>query len=246
MKIPRRLRAMSPVTVALCAATGLFAAVGVGYAAIPAGDGLISACYNSSSNPSGQLRVVDAEAGGKCAKNEKPLSWNQRGPKGDKGDPGPPGPQGLQGPQGETGPAGPEGPAGPQGEQGAPGISTATFAFENADLLSETPQKVISKQLPAGSWTAVATLTTRNESQGFGGDHIIDVFCTLRHGTDVIGSAHDRRVVPEGDFIIRSLTLTGGAQVPAGGGELSVWCDSNFTDGVLAGQLMMLQVGGFS
>src|SRR5829696_240545 len=85
----------------------LLATVGVGYAAIPSADGVIHACYNASSNPSGILRVIDAEAGAKCAKNEKLLTFNQTGPQ------GPQGPQGAAGPAGPTGPQGPAGPTGP-------------------------------------------------------------------------------------------------------------------------------------
>jgi hypothetical protein len=63
---------------------------GVAAAAIPSGDGSISACYKTSG---GAVRVIDA--GTACAANETPLKWNQTGPKG------------------ATGPAGPQGPAGP-------------------------------------------------------------------------------------------------------------------------------------
>jgi hypothetical protein len=105
-------------TIAVIAALGVLAAVGVGYAAIPGSDGVIHSCYNATSNPSGALRVIDAEAGAKCAKNEKPLAFNQTGPKGDKGDPGPQGPQGVQGPQGEQGPKGDTGATGPAGPAG--------------------------------------------------------------------------------------------------------------------------------
>ena len=68
-------------------AVGLLA-VGIGYAAIPAGNGVISSCYNASSNPSGQLRCHRQGVWAKCAKNEKALDFNQIGPKGDKGDKG--------------------------------------------------------------------------------------------------------------------------------------------------------------
>ncbi len=106
--------------IAALALLAVLAAVGVGYAAIPSADGVIHSCYNASSNPSGQLRIIDAEAGGKCAKNEKALDFNQRGPQGPKGDTGP---QGLQGVQGETGPQGPTGPQGLQGVQGGTGAT---------------------------------------------------------------------------------------------------------------------------
>jgi hypothetical protein len=78
----------------------VLAVVGVGYAAIPSAGGVIHSCYNASSSPSGQLRVIDTEAGAKCSRNEKALDFNQQG---SKGDPGPAGPKGDQGPAGAAG-----------------------------------------------------------------------------------------------------------------------------------------------
>jgi hypothetical protein len=102
---------------------GTLAAVGVGYAAIPGGDGVIHGCYQKPGllANEGALRVIDTEKGQECRSNELPVEWNQKGAKGDigpegpKGDPGPPGPKGDQGIQGE------QGPKGDTGEQGPPG-----------------------------------------------------------------------------------------------------------------------------
>jgi hypothetical protein len=44
---------------------------GIVLAAIPDGNGVIQACYKKA----GALRVVDAEAGGKCSPKETSLSW---------------------------------------------------------------------------------------------------------------------------------------------------------------------------
>ena len=45
--------------------------------------------------------------------------------------------------------------------------------------------------------------------------------------------------------------MNGGALVPAGGGEVSLWCNSQIGggsegEGVEYAQMMMIQVGGFS
>src|SRR6266508_2718052 len=134
-------------SIATLVLVALLATVGVGYAAIPSSDGVIHACYNASSNPSGSLRVIDAEAGVKCGKNEKPLTFNQTGPQGPAGPAGQTGPQGPAGPTGSQGPIGPQGPQGPAGPAG---ISTATFAFTTAFVaLPETFTKVVAKNLPA-------------------------------------------------------------------------------------------------
>jgi hypothetical protein len=61
----------------------------------------------------------------------------------------------------------------------------------------------------------------------------------------VIGHAVDRRVVPDGDSVDIALSMNGGSAVPAGGIELSLWCASQL-GGTASGQLMFLQVGGFS
>ena len=50
---------------------------GVAHAAIPAANGQISACVDRGS---GQLRVIDAEAGARCEKSELPLSWSKSAP----------------------------------------------------------------------------------------------------------------------------------------------------------------------
>jgi hypothetical protein len=80
--------------------------VGVAAAAIPdSSTGIITACYQKQR---GMLRVIDAQAGQRCRKSERQLSWSQKGPQGPVGPPGPAGPPGPQGPQGEPGISGRE------------------------------------------------------------------------------------------------------------------------------------------
>jgi hypothetical protein len=50
------------------------AAGGVAYASIPESSGVIHGCYQKIN---GQLRVIDANAGGACSSSESPLAWNQ-------------------------------------------------------------------------------------------------------------------------------------------------------------------------
>lgn len=47
-------------------------------------------------------------------------------------------------------------------------------------------------------------------------------------------------------MVVRSLSLNGRAAVPAGGGEVSLWCNSQFDDVVKGAQMMIMQFGGFS
>jgi hypothetical protein len=71
-------------------ACALAAVAAAAYAAIPSSGNVIHGCYDKA----GALRVIDTDTGGKCAKGEQALAWNQQGPqgvpglKGDKGDPG--------------------------------------------------------------------------------------------------------------------------------------------------------------
>lgn len=86
------------------------------YAGIPGRDGTITGCYKKES---GQLRVVDAKK--PCKRNERRLTWNQRGRPGPTGPQGERGPQGLQGERGAQGLQGEQGLEGERGAQGNPG-----------------------------------------------------------------------------------------------------------------------------
>jgi Collagen triple helix repeat (20 copies) len=50
----------------------------VAYASIPSSTGVIHACYSTTSNPVGRLRVIDADAGQTCQAGETPLNWSQK------------------------------------------------------------------------------------------------------------------------------------------------------------------------
>ena len=120
------------VVVALASTTAI---AGAGAAA----EGVIVACQKPGK---GFLRVVrDASD---CKRNERVVTWNERGPAGPAGPqgsigpagpagpagaPGPKGDAGEQGPAGQAGPAGPAGPAGAQGPAGPQGpAGTASLA----------------------------------------------------------------------------------------------------------------------
>jgi hypothetical protein len=91
------------IIVAVCTAAA-FAVGGIAYASIPDPSGAIHGCYNTGSNPSGQLRVIDTGKGAACSKNEQALSWNQTGPRGPEGPPVPPAPRGPRGAGAAPGP----------------------------------------------------------------------------------------------------------------------------------------------
>lgn len=128
--------------------------------------------------------------------------------------------------------------------------TTATFA--GVTRIDNPPAdqfvKVASKNLAAGSYALIGTANTEGYHwTPFGGSGITDVACELRNGTGFIGGAHDRRMIPSGDRVKRTLTMTGGAQVPAGGGEVSMWCRPQTSgESITYGQIMILRLDGFS
>jgi len=106
--------------------------------------------------------------------------------------------------------------------------------------------QVTTKHLDAGSYALLATVNI-SEQGNFGGDLIDDLECELHNGTGFIGSATDRRVLPDLDAIKASLTINGGAQVPPGGGDVSLWCRAQSGIGrVDDAQVMILKIAGFA
>ena len=139
----------------------LVAAASVAHAAIPSGQGEITACKDNK----GALRVIDTEAGQTCPNNQQPLTWNQRGPEGPTGSAGPEGsqgevgPVGPQGPQGDIGPAGPQGPQGPQGPGGASDGFVARWTGNNLMFTPDDTYVAVAQlvDLPAGSYVVSAS-----------------------------------------------------------------------------------------
>jgi len=214
---------------------------------------VIYACVNSLS---GGVIIVAANANCPNA-NWTKINWNNIGPQGAQG---PQGATGATGPQGPTGPAGlagatgPAGPVGPIGPAGAPGgLSRATFGTTNGVVQladGEAFVKVASKFLTEGSWAVfgVASMTALNGTFAPHRNTLGDAHCQLRSGNFFIGGATSRELLSEDDTIgKRSLSMFGGAQVPSGGGEVSLWCFSQFgtNETVDNALIMAVSLGGF-
>lgn len=211
------------------------AAFGIVTSTIPDPNGVINSCYGAD----GSVRVITPDD--KCKTNEHALNWNQTGP---QGSPGPQGSQGVPGPQGAQRSVGPQSLQGPQGPAGA---SSATFAGSGAVVLNNISGalvKVASRSLPAGSWAVAATVNTL-ASPGDAAAGNADLVCELRNGASFIGGATDRRKIESGVPAKRSLSMNGGAQIPAGGGEVSLCCTTQSVELVTYSQIMTIQVGGF-
>jgi hypothetical protein len=129
-----------------------------------------------------------------------------------------------------------------------PPTTTATFAGPagSVPLNGTTFTKVAAKTLPAGSYAIAATVNMHSHFP-FMNDVVQETVCDLRNGGGFIGGATDRRVVKEDDNIKVSLSMNGGAQVPAGGGEVSMWCLARGVSGDADyGQMMIIRLDGFS
>src|SRR5687768_10654607 len=104
----------------LATVVGLVAAGGRRIIKKNTGTGIITVCYNRSS---GEVKVIDKQAGQTCPPRSIELHWNQTGPEGPQGPPGLQGPQGQQGATGQTGQTGLQGPPGPPGPKGDTGLT---------------------------------------------------------------------------------------------------------------------------
>jgi len=148
--IANRSRLRGVIVAAIAAA----ALAGVAQAAIPGGgDGVISGCYDKF----GKLRVIDADAGAKCANTEKPLAWNQQGP---------PGPAGAQG---EPGPAGAQGEPGPAGQSGIVGYERVSDESPTDSMDSKSAEATC----PSGKKAISGSVLIRALNAGGGNMHPI-------------------------------------------------------------------------
>jgi hypothetical protein len=121
MRIIRRYISYANVTSTLAL---VLAMAGGAYAALaPVHKGVIHTCYRKSN---GALRVVSA--GARCARHERALAFDQRGPAGRRGVRGSVGPQGPAGNNGATGKTGKTGATGARGSS----VTSAALGAGNA------------------------------------------------------------------------------------------------------------------
>jgi hypothetical protein len=189
----------------------LVLAGGIAYAAIPAANGTITACYKAN----GSLRLIDAEAGQACSSTEQALLWNQTGPQGAQGIQGPEGPQGVPGPPGET-------VRGYRVLRATPDeveitvVGTGPLGFPESGLGSGT--HILAMQLPQGVYVADATIAARKESGN--GDFACWVHNSVRFSIftrTTLGNA-------PGHVIRNTVSSSGIFSIPAGGGTLLLEC----------------------
>jgi hypothetical protein len=209
---------------ALIAAVAALAS-GVAYATVPDAGGVIHACYNATANPSGSLRVIDTDKGAVCAKNERPLDFNQRGPQGPQGIQGVQGIQGETGATGATGATGSQGLKGDTGATGAAGVSDAYISRGGGDISGDGTHTVTSINLPAGNYTLTGTAQLHNQDRDEQ-----DADCTLSTGSSMVvrmGGQYYNELLSANYYDIAStvgVVVEDLLSVPSGGGIASMHC----------------------
>jgi hypothetical protein len=129
--------------------------------------------------------------------------------------------------------------------------TTATFVAVPDGSVRDGFTSVASKSVPGGAYAVTATANLTSLSPYGGTDLDRDTVCELRNGTAFIGGATDRRRTHSGDHTGMSLSMNGGAQVPAGGGDISLWCRvqgpgvNGITGSIDYGQMMIIRLDGF-
>ena len=230
-------------------ALGAAVASATAIAAVPIPDakGVIRACVKYEDiNRYEQMRWSTKTS---CPGGEKLISWNQKGAKGATGPKGDTGTAGPAGPAGATGPVGPAGPKGDQGDPGPGGGSDSVAKFAPVDdsvAVGDALVKVASSNLAEGNWAVNAAVRMHGANHDASVPEGVFGHCELRNGSGVIGFGDQWGSANFSGYLV----MYGGAAVPTGGGEVSVWCnngdsDSDDTVGVDGGSVMAIKVGGF-
>jgi len=237
-------------TMSVLAVGGVLALTsGLAAAAIPSTDGSIHGCYAKSDSllvgvpyRKGDLRVVDE--GVACKSYELPVTWSQRGPQGETGPQGVQGEPGVAGPQGPAGPQGVPGSQGPAGPAGPAGVSEARHAYGTA-LDVGGGKTVVSKFASAGSWVAIASVSTYYQAEYFDGSDAQDrVECYLRVPGRVVSTARAQLATYDDNQNKPTISLVGAFTLtePA---NPDVFCSST-NGGTLHADLVLMKVGSIA
>lgn len=205
-----------------------------------------------------------------CARHDKKLTWNQRGPRGLRGAtgsqgtqgpqglPGTAGPRGLTGPPGQRGPQGPTGAPGPRGPQGLTGatgpqgpagpsntFATAAEGF-TAFLSPSSLSTVMSKTVPAGNYVISAKTDLENASAG-----VRVAMCELAVPSGPIAATRSYAALGAyGDAGYAETVALDGTVTVASTTPVSIQCEGAGSNGdVAAGndsELTLIQVGAIN
>jgi FlaG/FlaF family flagellin (archaellin) len=220
------------LTIALAGTVAALTLGSIAWAAIPAGNGVISGCYDKTT---GALRVTDTATNTPkgCSNKEAALTWSQQGPKGDPGIPG------------------------PKGDKGDPGTSHVWGATGGGDITASSNygSKVAELTVPGCIWCQgyagdsylfsaklIVTAGGMNQTPEI-------VHCQLAILPAGGGSYYDYASGTvssngSGDVLVSTLSLQYAAKL--NGGTASVWCDAPQTADASHVMITATQVGGIN
>ncbi len=140
---------------------------------------------------------------------------------------------------------------GPPVRPGLKGSVLADFVFGNGVTFpKDTFTQMAVKNVPAGNYVFIATIS------GIGSDEFLisgdpfatDTFCKLQDNLGgIIATAHSKGVTVDVYGTKHTITMTGGAAVPAGQlRTVTAWCEIGGSSGSFdTAQILTLKVGGF-
>jgi hypothetical protein len=113
------------------------------------------------------------------------------------------------------------------------------------------PRQVAVASLGPHSYAVVADITLTTQGQPSSTAKVTNADCELRggstHDSPFLGGSSDRRQRPAGERITRTISMNGGAfGDESGAGAVSVWCTSDDLAESASGQVMLIQLDGFS
>ncbi len=130
--------------------------------------------------------------------------------------------------------------------------TTATFAGQGNVQLDNNDQftTIVTRNLPAGSYAIAATANIQTANTVNVAEGSYEAFCELRnHSGAFIGGGRDRRHSPFNAPSTMSLSMNGGVQIPAGGGQVGVHCKyvdgTTFSNTLGDAQMMIIRLDGF-
>ncbi len=194
-------------------------------------------------NVAATLALVFAMSGGAlAAKHYLITSTKQISPKVLKKLKGNTGKAGVAGSPGAAGKEGPQGKEGASGKAGERGPSNAFDAKEGGTTFPTTSREsltVVSRSLPAGSYTVIGKVIANNNSAS-----IEEVECKLELGGTVIDPGNTVRMTEEGKGADRATVVDSGVGTLSSPGTAVLACETSSISGnYLDAGITAIQVG---
>lgn len=200
----------------IVASVALFAALGGVAWATASGGRVIHGCYSTKAHNGASRGTLLVRTGRRCARGERSLSWNVRGPSGPRGDAGTAGATGKTGAEGATGATGVTGATGSTGATGAAGTTGSTGATGpsgasyggGVEVTHGTPDATCTLVTSYGPSTLTATGVGPSSCE-ISGSGLPDGYIPVATG---VGGPAQLSDAVDGSFVVDLTTLTSGTQ----------------------------------